>query len=107
MALIRLLIATSKSSESRAKIQFRSDKDLGIAAELGSRRTTGTSRLLLRLAWATSALQTCDATESGLMTKTNVSAASIAELISCIHSADGGMPSQSTQVLRPRCCKAS
>jgi len=63
--------------------------------------------LLFSTAWASSFPQISELTESGLMTKTNAWAASMAALIYLGHSAMGGMSYQSTQMSRGWAPRAS
>jgi len=100
--------AASKSSPSRKSSQLCRRKASWITWHPSgtSRRTIGISRLLQATAWSTSSLHGPERANSGLITKMQVSAASMAALISCCQSAESGMPAQSTQALSVRCSSA-
>src|SRR5581483_11477798 len=92
----------SRSASVRQNTQLSAETASGAGTWPGSRHTTGTILLLRSAAWSSSSRHTTEASESGLMTKTNASAPSIASRTSRRHSVLGGMSSQSTQTSR-RC----
>src|SRR6266571_5336147 len=67
----------------------------------------GMIRLFAASAWAYSSRQEDDSDEWGEITNTKAPASSMAERIWAIHMAEGGIPSQSTQVSRPRSASAA
>ena len=100
----------SKSSDWRRNVQFScaiAPSSAGSSAAGGSCQTTGTMRLPCWVASESSVAHTLDATELGLMTKTNTSDESIASRTDDIHWSAGMIPAQSTHTSRPDACSAS
>ena len=84
------------SSSSRSQIQFGSVRCAGRPFGSTVRRMTGTIRLPVLSAWASSSAQTSDATDSGLSTATTTFDASMPRRTWRRHAAPGGMSSRST-----------
>ena len=95
------LNAASNESSARAKIHCRLEIGSGSRACSTSTNTSGMIFLLCRWAIADSSAQTTELADEGLMTNTNDWPLIMAVSISDLHCALGGIPSQSTQALRP------